>query len=43
VKLPVRFLFLTNELPRLDDASTALASRFMVLRLTRSFFGVEDP
>jgi P4 family phage/plasmid primase-like protien len=43
VKLPVRFMFLTNELPRFDDASTALASRFMVLRLTRSFFGVENP
>lgn len=42
VKLPVRFMFLTNELPRLDDASGALPNRFMVLSLTRSFFGVED-
>ena len=38
----VRFLILTNELPRLQDASGALASRFQILRLTRSFFGHED-
>ena len=42
VRLPVRFMFLTNELPRLYDASTALAGRFLVLRLTRSFYGEED-
>ena len=41
-KLPTRFLVLTNELPKLQDASGALASRFIVLRLTRSFFGKED-
>ena len=39
----VRFLVLTNELPRLADVSGALASRFIVLVLTRSFFGEEDP
>jgi putative DNA primase/helicase len=43
MKLPTRFVFLTNELPRLNDASTALAGRFLVLRLTNSFYGQEDP
>ncbi|MCC6910151.1 MAG: bifunctional DNA primase/polymerase [Phycisphaerales bacterium] len=43
MKLPTRFMFLTNELPRLNDASTALAGRFLVLRLTNSFYGQEDP
>ncbi|MBX3322231.1 MAG: hypothetical protein KF757_04500 [Phycisphaeraceae bacterium] len=42
MKLPTRFMFLTNELPRLNDASTALAGRFLVLRLTHSFYGHED-
>ena len=41
-RLPTRFLMLTNELPRLTDASGALASRFIVLIMTRSFFGLED-
>jgi putative DNA primase/helicase len=43
LKLPTRFVFLTNELPRLTDASLALAGRFLLLKLTRSFFGMEDP
>ena len=42
-RLGVRFLLLTNELPRFSDASTALAKRFVVLVLTRSFYGDEDP
>lgn len=42
MKLPTRFMFMTNELPRLNDASTALAGRFLVLRLTKSFYGQED-
>jgi putative DNA primase/helicase len=42
MKLPTRFVFLTNELPRFNDASTALAGRFLVLRLTRSFYGSEN-
>src|SRR5262249_17581739 len=42
VKLPTRFVILTNELPRLGDASGALAGRFIVLRLTRSWYGQED-
>jgi len=41
-KLPTRFVFLTNELPRLTDASGALAGRFVMLRLTQSFYGRED-
>jgi putative DNA primase/helicase len=40
--LPTRFLILTNELPRIADASGALASRFVVLTLTSSFYGRED-
>ncbi len=40
--LPTRFLLLTNELPRLADASGAMASRFVVITMTNSFFGRED-
>ena len=40
--LPTRFLLLTNELPRLADASGAMASRFVVLTLRNSFYGQED-
>ncbi len=43
VKLPTRFIFLTNEVPQLPDASAALAGRFLILRLTESFYGREDP
>jgi putative DNA primase/helicase len=42
LKLPTRFMFLSNELPRLTDASGALAGRFVILRPTQSFFGKED-
>jgi putative DNA primase/helicase len=42
LKLPTRFLFLTNEFPRLTDSSGALAGRFVILRLTESFYGKED-
>jgi putative DNA primase/helicase len=41
-QLPTRFVILTNELPKLDDASGAIASRFIVLRLIHSFYGHED-
>jgi putative DNA primase/helicase len=41
-QLAVRFLILTNELPRIADASGALAGRFIILALTESFFGQED-
>jgi putative DNA primase/helicase len=42
-QLPSRFVILTNELPRLTDSSGALASRFIMLLLTQSFYGREDP
>lgn len=42
MRLPTRFMFLTNELPSLQDASNALTGRFLVLRLRNSFFGHED-
>jgi putative DNA primase/helicase len=41
-RLPVRFMILTNELPRLSDASGALVGRLLVLRLTESWYGRED-
>jgi putative DNA primase/helicase len=41
-KLPTRFTILTNELPKLGDASGALAGRFILLMLTVSFYGRED-
>ena len=41
--LPTRFLLLSNELPRLADASGAMASRFVMLTLKMSFYGREDP
>jgi putative DNA primase/helicase len=40
--LPSRLVIISNELPRLDDASGALASRFLVLQLKESFLGKED-
>jgi putative DNA primase/helicase len=40
--LPTRFLVLTNELPRLSDSSGAMASRFIIMKLTQSFYGRED-
>jgi putative DNA primase/helicase len=42
LRLPTRLMLLTNELPRLSDASGALSSRFIVLTLTTSFLGRED-
>lgn len=41
-KLPTRFVIVTNELPRLSDASGALVSRMLLLRTTNSFYGHED-
>jgi putative DNA primase/helicase len=41
-RLAVRFMILTNELPRIADASTALPSRFIILPLSKSFLGKED-
>ncbi len=42
-RLSTRFVILTNELPRLTDSSGALASRFVPLVLTRSFFAADNP
>lgn len=42
VRLRTRVLLLSNELPRLYDTSGALASRFLILSLNRSFLGKED-
>jgi putative DNA primase/helicase len=41
-KLSTRFAILTNELPKLGDASGALASRFILLLTAKSFYGRED-
>lgn len=42
MKLGTRFMLISNELPRFPDASGAIASRFVVLNLTRSWFGQEQ-
>lgn len=42
MRLPTRLMFLTNELPRLAEASGALTGRFLILRLTKSFYGMEN-
>ncbi len=42
-RLPTRFVIFSNELPRLSDSSGALASRFVILMLTASFYGRENP
>ena len=42
VRLPTRIVVVSNEIPRLQDASGALASRFCILRLTNSWIGKED-
>src|SRR5262249_23248106 len=42
VKLPTRLVVITNELPKLGDASGALAGRLIALRLGRCWFGNED-
>jgi putative DNA primase/helicase len=41
-QIGARFVILTNELPRISDASGALASRFVVVTLNQSFYGRED-
>jgi putative DNA primase/helicase len=41
-KLGVRFLITSNELPAITDASGTLPSRFVLLKLTQSFYGRED-
>jgi putative DNA primase/helicase len=41
-RLSSRFVILTNELPRLSDASGAVVSRMILLQMSKSFFGRED-
>jgi putative DNA primase/helicase len=41
-RLPVRFTVISNELPNLGDASGAVATRFMVLVLEKSWLGKEN-
>ena len=42
-KLPARFMLISNELPHFGDAAGAIVGRFVVLLLTRSWLGEEDP
>src|SRR5690606_10348188 len=42
-KLHARFVIMTNELPRLADSSGALAGRFIIFTMLKSFYGREDP
>jgi putative DNA primase/helicase len=41
-KLPCRLHVISNELPKLGDASTAIVGRIVLLPLTRSWLGKED-
>ena len=42
MRLGTRFVFMSNELPRFGEASGALVSRLVILRLTQTFLGRED-
>jgi P4 family phage/plasmid primase-like protien len=42
IRLPTRFVIMSNELPNMRDASGALLTRVILIRLTRSFTGRED-
>lgn len=42
MRLPTRFMILSNEMPKLGDSSNALTSRFIVMNLTQSFYNRED-
>lgn len=42
-RLGVRFMIVSNELPNLGDASGAVANRFLVLALTETWLGRENP
>lgn len=41
-QLSARVVIMTNEVPRLGDASGALAGRFVVISMDQSFYGRED-
>jgi putative DNA primase/helicase len=42
-KMPTRIMFMSNELLALTDGSGAFASRLLIVLLTKSFYGKEDP
>lgn len=42
IRMAVRFMLMTNELPNLRDASGALTSRVLLARMAKSFLGKED-
>ncbi|MCH6197528.1 phage/plasmid primase, P4 family [Corynebacterium mastitidis] len=42
MRLPVRFMIVSNETPRFNDASGAIATRFLPVELMKSFLGKED-
>lgn len=42
MRLPARLILVSNELPRLTDASGALVSRLLLLEMKESFLGRED-
>src|SRR5229473_123910 len=41
-RLGARFIVLSNEVPQLEDASAAIADRFIIIPLSNSFLGRED-
>ena len=41
-RLPTRFVMVSNELPRFTDSSGAIATRMLILQLTKSFLDRED-
>jgi putative DNA primase/helicase len=41
--LVARIMLLSNEMPQLSDNSTAINNRFLIIQLTESFLGREDP
>ncbi|TPG13538.1 hypothetical protein EAH84_04885 [Sphingomonas oligophenolica] len=42
-KMSVRIMITSNEVPKLSDASGAIASRFITLKMSQTFYGKEDP
>ena len=42
MRIPARLILVSNELPRLTDASGALVSRLLLLEMRESFYGRED-
>lgn len=42
MRIPSRLILVSNELPKLTDASGALVSRLLILKMTESFYGRED-